>query len=1292
MRPNIRSSTIQLTMKLILSLIFSTIFFFGNSAIAQNATVQRLKWQVVEIEDSNITTERKLLGFDLADYAPEKGHMPRFIERIDHKTGLKPIVRLEIIKTRTVNNDESTKSFIDSLDGDFDERVYSARQNGYSLSFYELYPLRKISANRIEIIEEFKLIIDWDAETASNLSNARKRSGKIESKLRSGDWHKISVNQTGIFKIDKSFLDKNGISVSGTDVSKIAIYGYGGKELPMLNSAGRPEDLAQIPSKSFGLSDGSFDAADYIVFYAEGPITWSLNNKQSTYRHNKHAYAEKINYLIGIGVETRKEPSTKPTISKSADKTTDEYDYLYVHHIDQLTDISKNVKTGKEWFGEEFNFNTVQTFNIGAIEGLVMSDSVRAKSSVVARSVSSPSQFLVKSGGKQILNQSCARAGSDYLDTYVHGSIDYATFLVNNNTLALEYEYSKPSSASIGWLNYFEIHARAKITYSNKQLIVRDKESQGTSESVVQYNIATNSSDLTVWSISNINGINNIPTQQSGNNVSFKTYGNEIKEFIIFNASNAYEPKYELKIENQNLHGMPYADVLIVAYDSFITQAKELAQFHADREGFDVNIVTPQQIYNEFSSGTQDITAIRDFVRYFYEAATSEAEKPSYLIMFGDASYDYKDRILGNTNLVPSYQSNNSTDPTASYVSDDYFGLLDPEEGDWESNDAQLLDIAIGRLPVKTTIEAKAIVNKIKAYHDERSLGDWRNNVLFVADDEDGNLHLNQTEEFANLVDTAYPLFNIKKIYFDSYPQEIGPGGAEYPEVEKRLDENIESGVLVLNYMGHGGELGWAHERVLDNTMISGWDNLYRMPLFVTATCEFSRFDDPERTSAGENVFLNPNGGAIAMLTTTRVVYAGANAALLRRLYTKNAFEPLNDKYRTLGEIIMTTKNKYSLTTNTRNFTLLGDPTIRLAYPKYRVVTTTINGKVAEGAVKDTIQALSKVTISGMVANVKGEKLTDFNGVVYPTVFDKIDTVRTLANDPGSNKTKFGLRKNIIYKGKATVKNGDFEFEFVVPKDISYKLGKGKISYYTENTIDDGNGSYFDFFIGGTSNTAISDDNEPEAEIFINDLQFSFGGLSNEDPLIIGTARDDNGINTVGTGIGHELTLTIDDGEPIVVNEYYESELDDYTSGTISYPVKGLSEGRHSASLKVWDVANNSATAYTEFVVANSAELALEHIINYPNPFSTSTTFWMNHNRPGDLLDVTIQIFSISGKLVKTLKKSDISNGSTFNEITWDGRDDFGNKIGKGVYIYKLYVKASDGVKAEAIEKLVILN
>lgn len=1279
-------------MKITKTLVFSIIFLSVGQLFAQNSLERHLSWKTANHQDPNVQIDRKLLGFEEAVYWAQKSHTPVFYERIDAQNGQKPLVELEIIKSRLVNYEKGSVPYINDLEKNYQYELKTTFERGQKVFFYQVVPVRKVSDRTVEVIEDFTLRITWQRDLSANQGNASfKRSAKIDSKLKSGDWYKIKVDRSGVYRLNKSFFDKN-IPLNGADPNKITIYGYGGSELPLLNSTPRPEDMVEIPSLGRGLDDGKFDNNDYILFYAEGPVIWRLNNKGDALKHSKHTYSEDVYYFINVGSYSRNEPADRASFASNDVYTSDAHDFVHVHHVDKITDISKNVKSGKEWFGEEFNFNVNQSFTVGNIPGFIATESIYFKSVVAGRTLTGSSSFNVSVNGKSILTHVCPATKPDYLDPYVTLDSDASTFNTANGNITIDYQYIKPTTTAVGWLNYFELVARASNTYNNSQLQFFDKNTVTAENEAIEYRIGSGSSDLIVWDVTDINNVINQKYDLNGSTLSYKIAADgNLTKMVAFKAADAISPSFVGKVQNQNLHGKEAADVFIIAYDSFVSAAQELAKFHADREGYRVEVVTPSQIYNEFSSGTQDITAFRDFLRYFYENASSDADRPQYLILFGDASYDYKDRFIENTNLVPSYQSNNSINPTASYVSDDFYGLMDPNEGNWEDNGEQLLDIAIGRLPVNTSAQADDIVEKIKAYYTADALGDWRNNLLFLGDDEDSNLHFNQTEEITTFVDTTYPLFNIKKVHFDSYVQEIGPGGASYPDVEDQINNNVEQGVLVVNYIGHGGELGWAHERVLDNTMIAGWKNIDRLPLFITATCEFSRFDDPERVSAGENVFLNPTGGAIAMLTTTRVVYAGANFGLLKQLYKNNIFEPVDGQYRTVGQIIMTTKNRYP-TNNTRNFSLLGDPTLRLAYPKYRVATTSINNRPVGSGTKDTLKALSKVVITGMVTDINGNRLEDFQGTVYPTIFDKVDSVSTLKNDAASKKARFATRRNIIYKGKATVTGGEFKFEFVVPKDIAYKLGSGKISYYAENGADDANGSYFEFLIGSTSDNAIVDEEGPDAELFVNDIQFAFGGLSNEDPTIIGLVSDDNGINTVGTGIGHELTLTLDDEEPIIVNEYYEAGLDDYQSGTISYPFRDLEEGRHSVTLKVWDVANNSATAYTEFVVANSAELALDHVLNYPNPFSNSTTFWLTHNRPGDVLDVTVQVFTVSGKMVKTIKTSQVSQGATFNEITWDGRDDFGNKIGKGVYVYRVMVKASDGVSAEAMEKLVILN
>jgi len=626
-----------------------------------------------------------------------------------------------------------------------------------------------------------------------------------------------------------------------------------------------------------------------------------------------------------------------------------------------------------------------------------------------------------------------------------------------------------------------------------------------------------------------------------------------------------------------------------------------------------------------------------------------------------------------------------------SLVSDDYYGLLDAAEGTWSG--IELVDIAIGRLPVKTQEEANNVVNKILNYNTNSSMKEWRNNLVFIGDDEDGNLHMRQSDQLATMVDTGYKDFNVNKIFFDAFTQESTPGGTRYPDVTKAINKAVESGSLVVNYTGHGGEVGWAHERVLTVKEVNSWENTSEsgFPLFVTATCEFSRFDDPARTTAGELVLLNPGGG-IGLLTTVRLVYASPNFELNKTFY-EELFLPVNGVMPTMGELFMSIKNNSSNIgdRNNRNFTLLGDPALRLAYPIHDVKTTKINGSSI--SLSDTIKSLGKVTISGEVQDDNGIKLTGFNGVIFPIVFDKTKQVNTLNND-GNGVFTFDLQTSKLFKGKVSVVNGDFSYTFVVPKDISYNYGQGKLSYYAENQNEDANGFYTDFYIGGTAADYEVDDIGPEVALFMNDENFVFGGMTDDSPILLANITDIHGINMVGNGIGHDIVAVLDGNtdESFILNDFYEADLNSYQAGKIVFPLSDLKEGRHSLKLKVWDVYNNSSEATIEFVVVNTRDIQLERVYNYPNPFTTYTEFWFEHNQPGKQLFAQVQIFTVSGKLVKTLEQHILNEGYRSTSITWDGLDQYGDRIGRGVYVYRLKVRTENFSVAEKYQKLVILR
>ena len=537
-------------------------------------------------------------------------------------------------------------------------------------------------------------------------------------------------------------------------------------------------------------------------------------------------------------------------------------------------------------------------------------------------------------------------------------------------------------------------------------------------------------------------------------------------------------------------------------------------------------------------------------------------------------------------------------------------------------------------------------------------------------------------------------MFDITKVYLDAFKQESGAGGSRYPQANQAINNQVYNGTLIWNYSGHGGSNRLAEEVVIDQDIVNSWNNPSKLPLFITATCDFAPYDNPVVNSLGENILLRPNTGGIALLTTTRVVFSFSNR-IINNNYLQFALQPdTTGSYRSLGESIKVAKNYTYQTSgdiaNNRKFTLLGDPALTLAYPTLKIRTTKVNDIPA--AQTDTIRATEKVVIEGEVADQQGNLLPSFNGTVYPTIFDKVQTINTLANDPTSQVVGFQTQNTVLYKGKASVVNGRFVFTFKMPKDINYQYGNGKLSLYAENGSNDGNGIFSNFIVGGIGNNASNDNEGPVIKAFLNDEKFVNGGVTNENPILIVKLSDSSGINIAGTGIGHDLVATLDNDnrQYFVLNDFYEGELDSYQKGVVHFQLPTLASGTHSLKIKAWDVVNNSSEYILEFSVANNEELVLNHVLNYPNPFTTKTQFWFEHNRPGQNLHVKVQIFTVAGKVVKTIKQTINDAGNRSCEVEWDGRDEYGDKLGRGVYLYRLTVITPEGKKKERIEKLVV--
>lgn len=1110
----------------------------------------------------------------------------------------------------------------------------------------------------------------------------------------SGIWYKIAVDRDGIYKIDKSFLESCGINTTNLNPSHINIYGNGEGLLPEKNSLPRTDDLAKNAIFIQGGGDGSFDNSDYILFYGWGPHRWDVKNG-SEFQRTMNVYSDDSYYFINVDPNnTPLRIQNLPELTGTSTITVSSYDFRDVYE----NDLVNLVGGGKRWYGELFDVELEKTFNFSIPN--IDTVPIRIMSSLATNGTGVTQTFSLN--GSTLFNSNVSFF-SDFTRTESNFS-----FTSSSSNIPLKLTITRTNPSVLTYLDRITLNTRRKLVFYGTQMNFRNL-TQSQSGSICEYIVSSLSPSGFIWDLSEKNNPKRILGNFSNGNFSFKSNYN-YTEYVASNGTSFFTPKKVGSVAYQNLHGLEQVDFLIVTHPDFIAQANRLADLHRD-QGTSTHVVTTEQVYNEFSSGAPDAVAMRMFAKMFHDRAIlNPGTELKYLLLFGDGTYDPKNRVANNNNKILTYQADNSENYISCYVSDDFFGMLDDNES---FTSADMLDIGIGRILASDVSQAKQQVDKIEHYmrngsqlfnsnnasccfetNSNKTYGDWKLKYVQIADDEENNYFIvNDTEpQYEEVLNNHFEM-NCDKLYLDAYPQQTTAGGQRYPDVYNAISDRIQRGALLVNYVGHGGEVGLAEERVVTIPQINSWTNINALNLFVSATCEFTKYDDPKRVSAGELVSLNPNGGAIALMTTTRSVYFGVNTSVGNALFDNVFNRHPDNSPLTFGEIMMRTKNDALQSDNKRSFTLIGDPALKIALPELLIKTDSINGKNPI-IVIDTLNALSKVRIKGHIEDYQGNVQNNFNGVLIPSIFDKVKTMKTLGQDPESPEMEYDLQRNIVYKGKSSITNGYFDFSFVVPKDIALNIGKGKISYYAFNDLSDAYGYDTNFRIGGINPNGITDNEGPQLELFLNDESFVSGGITDETPVLILKAFDENGINTVGNGIGHDITAIIDDktAEPIILNEYYASELDSYQAGEIRYQLSALEPGEHNLSVKVWDVNNNSSSVRIEFNVQEKKAPQLDKVYNFPNPFSTRTEFMFEHNQSCSFLDAQIQVYTISGKLVKTISKTIDTKGFRVDGIDWDGMDEFGDPLAKGVYIYRLKIKNDLGETAEKTEKLVILR
>lgn len=1104
------------------------------------------------------------------------------------------------------------------------------------------------------------------------------------SVLSSGDWYKFAIDTTGVFKIDATFLRNLGVNTNSINPKYIRIYGNGGSLLPESANISRPFDLLENAIYIEGENDDTFNSDDFILFYAKGPHQWDVNTNTSTTSHIQNIYTDKTYYFLTVSETIGKRINQKNTILDTPSEFINEYDD-YTFYEKENTNL---VAVGRLWFGEDFSVENSQNFSI-PFPNVVQNSDLTIKIAAVTQSTTTSSMSVTANGEALTTLSLTAVSGSTSsgLARYAQNSGTIKANNSNNINIAINYNNNGNPSAN-AYLDYIEVYGKKQLTATGKQFSFRNFAVANTNN-VISYQIENNTSIFQIWDVTDATNPEYIENQSINGDFIFNENGGSLKEYVALNEDDFYTPTQidDRNISNQNLHNLNNIEYLIITNDDLSSEAQRLATYHQNNSNLNSKIVLLSEIYNEFSSGAPDIVGIRDFIKHLHTNSSTSTLK--YVCFFGDSSYDYKDRISGNNNIIPTFHAEESFDLVSSYVTDDFYVMIDDTDGLMSGSDS--IDIASGRIPVSTTQEARNVVDKILSYYETESFGNWRNNITLIADDIDASSDATLQpgiEQIADSIKRNKPIFNINKIYLDAYQQENSSGGERYPEVNSAITNFMEKGSLVFNYFGHGGEDGLASERILDITEIQSFNN-DRLPLFITVTCEFSRFDNPLRDTAGEQLFLNENGGAVSMITTTRDVFISTGETFNKKLtdYVLDFDESDN----TIAENLVKTKNE--TTSNQRFFIFFfGDPAMKLAIPKPNIEITKINGINVSQPI-DTLKALSRINIEGMITT-NNTILSDFNGTISTTIFDKPIDKQTLDNDGFGIVNTFDAQESKLFTGKSSVENGIFKFDFIVPKDAKIAYGNGKVSMYANNEIIDKSGANFDIIIGGINEDAPDDDIGPEMEAYMNDESFIDGGTTNTSPNLILKLSDISGINTSITAVDHDIVAILDgnQSDPIVLNDYYETELDDFTNGQVNYQFRDLSVGLHTITIKAWDTYNNSSEITLTFEVVSDNRLTLTNILNYPNPFVNYTEFWFNHNKPNQSLEVQIQIFTISGKLIKTINQLVQTTGSLSRSISWNGLDDYGNKIGKGVYVYKLKVTSNtDNLSSEKYEKLVIL-
>ncbi len=1133
------------------------------------------------------------------------------------------------------------------------------------------------SSNREKIpVEEDFLqysVLNWNV--ARNWGVNQSRLSKVNVPIfSSGKWFRFEADEEGIYKIDKSFLESMGINIAEVDPKTIKIYSVNGYALPENiedESIGFNENAIYIK----GEEDGVFNDGDYILFYSRGIQSWEYNKSRYAIQRVKNPFTRKNYFWLTFGGNEGKRMPEKPSLNSSdAYKQNTTLSYVFSDK-----DSVKIAASGRDYFGDVFSGSRRERIYLNTLYSLVPGTKINYK----FRLINTSSDFINYSvrESNQLIYSGSISLNARYSYTYGMQSVGTASYSnqLTDNRSNLKFTVNTNISSASVYLDYFEIEYQRYLQSTMDFLIFFSKDTNAT----IEYRITDfSNSDIFAFDLTNPYNVNIVTGAYiSGGEIRFQSQENKhnVSKYIALNSSAFKTPANGTQITPTDILSNVSGSRMIVITNKYFKEQAERYAAYRNSESSDplsTSIYYVDDIMNQFSGGMLEPTSIRNFLKYAYD---NWQTKPQYVLFFGDGDYDYLNVVPEDTdkNFVPTYQTEESLSEINSYSTDDYYARV--------SGIDKAVDLATGRLAVQTLSDAEAVVDKIKKYERESSTGPWRYRITLIADDgltsegDDTSLHTRQSEELIlRRISSAYDL---NKIYLVAYPTVITGLGRRKPEVNKAIVNAFNNGTLLANYIGHGNPNTWAHEYVFEKATTIPQLKNSEFFFLTAATCDFGKYDDMSEQSSTELMVNMPDGGAIGIFTAARVVYATSNAAINDTFYTYLFKRTTEGKPLRIGDVFMLTKQNRTAI-NDEKFHLFCDPSLRLKIPAENAKIDSVNGTPVNQTVQ--INALGSVNIKGSL-----EQNSAFNGEAIISVYDSerrvyYDEINYSVIMPGG----------LIYRGRSSVENSKYSTEFVVPKDISYENKNGKITAYVFNENNDAVGYTNNVIVGGTNPNAVNDGKGPEIEIYFDNEEFDNAYLVNPDFTLIVKLFDETGLNTTGTGIGHKLEgiLDGDENNAIDFTNYFVGDLNSGgKSGAVKYKFTSLSEGEHNIKIKAWDVFNNFSETEVYFtVVSKNDELYLRNVYNYPNPFSSSTTFTFQHN-VNSALDVKIKIYTVAGRLIKEIEEYSVMD--RFVRIDWDGRDEDGNSLANGTYLYKIVAQTTDGsFKKSALGKLSIIR